>query len=156
MALTLREARVTDLPELTELLANDPLGRTRERLSAAGEDAYRSAFDAIDRDPHHSLLVAESEGAVVAVLQLSFLPHLTYEGRWRAQIEGVRVGEAHRDAGVGRALIEEAISRAERRGCHLVQLTTDNRRPDALRFYESLGFSPSHVGLKLHLSGRTP
>jgi GNAT superfamily N-acetyltransferase len=97
------------------------------------------------------LLVADLGGAVVGVLQLSFLPHLTYQGGWRAQIEGVRVSEEVRSGGVGQALLESAIDRARERGCHVVQLTTDRRRPRALQFYLKLGFEVTHDGLKLHL-----
>ena len=61
----------------------------------------------------------------------------------------------HRSRGVGRLLMGAAIDRARERGCHLVQLTTDRRRPEALRFYESLGFEASHEGLKLHLRARS-
>ena len=85
----------------------------------------------------------------VAVLQLSFLPHLTYTGGWRAQIEGVRVAAELRSAGLGRRLLEAAVERARDRGCHLVQLTTDARRPAARAFYERLGFEASHIGYKL-------
>ena len=45
----------------------------------------------------------------------------------------------------------EAIERARERGCVLVQLTSDKRRRDAIRFYESLGFAASHEGMKLNL-----
>jgi len=48
-------------------------------------------------------------------------------------------------------MIEHAVDRARHRGCRLVQLTTDKARPDAVRFYESLGFAASHEGMKLHL-----
>jgi len=96
--------------------------------------------------------VADIEGYVVGVLQLSFIPHLTYKGGWRAQIEGVRVAEEVRSRGVGQALFDEAIARAKRKGCHLVQLTTDRRGPEALKFYLRLGFKATHDGLKLHLS----
>lgn len=44
-----------------------------------------------------------------------------------------------------------AIERARERDCHLVQLTSDKQRPDALRFYEKLGFVASHEGFKLAL-----
>ena len=103
-------------------------------------------------DDNQDLLVADIEGYVVEVLQLSFILHLTYKGGWRAQIEGVRVAEEVRSRGVGQALFDEAIARAKRKGCHLVQLTTDRRRPEALKFYLRLGFKATHDGLKLHLS----
>ena len=70
---------------------------------------------------------------------------------WRGQIEGVRIARAHRGAGLGRAVFEWAIEQCRRRGCGLVQLTTDKSRPDALRFYEALGFEPTHEGMKLVL-----
>jgi len=84
---------------------------------------------------------------------LSFLPNLTYHGGWRAQVEGVRVARQARGLGVGRALLEWALERARERGCVLLQLTSDKRRPDALEFYLSLGFEPSHEGFKLRLTG---
>ena len=66
----------------------------------------------------------------------------------RAQIEGVRVAASRRGQGLGRAMIEWAVGQAREHGCGLVQLTSDKRRPDAVRFYESLGFTASHEGLK--------
>jgi GNAT superfamily N-acetyltransferase len=44
-----------------------------------------------------------------------------------------------------------AIEDARRRFCVLVQLTSDKARVDAHRFYERLGFTPSHEGFKLRL-----
>lgn len=147
-ALSFRSADRRDLPELIRLLADDPLGATRE--DAGAPERYASAFDTISADPNHEIIVAVAEGGVVGMLQLSFLPHLTYRGGWRAQVEGVRVAEALRSRGVGRALLTHAIDRARERGCHMVQLTTDRRRP-ASAFYEALGFVASHDGMKLHL-----
>ena len=147
----LREATEDDLPTLVALLADDPLGASRERRDGGVSTAYREAFRAIQASPDQQILVADHQGAVVGLLQLSFLPHLTYEGGWRAQVEGVRVAAEHRSRGLGRFLLEGAIERARSRGCHMIQLTTDRRRPEALRFYEGLGFQASHVGMKLHL-----
>ena len=87
----------------------------------------------------------------MGTLQLTFIPYLTYEGGWRAQIEAVRITSALRGDGLGHDLFAWAIDRARERGCHLVQLTTDKRRADARRFYEALGFTASHEGMKLHL-----
>jgi ribosomal protein S18 acetylase RimI-like enzyme len=145
----LRRARPDDVPAIVALLAADPLGSTRE--DTEDEAPYRRAFAAVDADPGQLLLVAEAAGEVVGTLQLTFIPGLSRRGMLRAQIEGVRVHEDHRDSGLGTRMAEWAIAEARRRGCGLVQLTTDNRRPDALRFYERLGFVASHAGLKLPL-----
>ena len=151
MAPAIRTARRDDLPAIVRLLANDMLGQSRERIAEPLPDAYVEAFEQIDADPDNALIVAEHAGAVIGVLQLTFIPHLTYQGGTRAQIEGVRVDDCYRGKGIGRILFAWAIERARARGCHLVQLTADKQRPDAHRFYESLGFRASHEGMKLHL-----
>ncbi len=148
--ISFRPATEADLPEIVALLVNDPLGAARERSGGAPAPSYVSAFRAIQDDANHEIIVPVLDGSVVGVLQLSFIPHLTYEGGWRAQIEGVRVSHGRRGRGVGKALIEWAIAMARDRGCHLVQLTTDQRRPEALSFYLGLGFEATHHGLKLH------
>ncbi len=147
-----RRARREDVPAIVRLLADDPLGAGREALGEAElPAAYWRGFDAIDADARQLLVVGELDGRVVGTLQLSFIPSLTYRGGERAQIEAVRVEAGSRGQGVGRAMVLWAIGQARLRGCRLVQLTTDRRRPDALRFYESLGFRASHTGLKLPL-----
>jgi len=144
-----RDALRADLPDIVRMLADDVLGAQREEYVAPLPDCYYAAFEAIGRDPNNELVVVEVTGKVVGVLQLTYIPYLTYRGSWRALIEGVRVDQSMRSSGVGRKLLEWAIERARKRGCHLVQLTSDKERPDAIRFYESLGFVASHEGLKL-------
>jgi GNAT superfamily N-acetyltransferase len=149
--LEFRPAREQDLDAIVGMLADDALGAQRERYAVPLPASYLAAFAAIDADPNNELVVATREGRVVAVLQLTFIPYLTYQGAWRALIEGVRVASSERSGGVGTALFEWAIARARERGCVMLQLTTDKARPDALRFYEKLGFVASHHGMKLKL-----
>lgn len=149
--LNFRRAQEQDLDAIVGMLADDALGAQRERYDDPLPASYRTAFGAIDADPNNELVVATRGGRVVAVLQLTFIPYLTYQGAWRALIEGVRVAASERSAGVGSALFEWAIARARERGCIMLQLTTDKARPDALRFYERLGFVASHHGMKLKL-----
>jgi GNAT superfamily N-acetyltransferase len=149
----LRRATLRDLASIVELLADDALGAARE--SAGDLRPYRRAFEAIDADPAHLLLVAEADGAVVATMQLSLLPGLARRGALRAQLEAVRVHAGHRGTGLGREMIGWAIDEARRRGCALVQLTSDKQRPDAHRFYARLGFVASHEGMKLVLAAPT-
>jgi GNAT superfamily N-acetyltransferase len=148
----LRPARREDVPALVALLAADQLGATRDGVrDPADLAAYERAFQAMDEDPAHILLVADSGGDVVGTLQLSFLPGLARRGALRAQIEAVRVAESTRGSGLGAAMMSWAIEESRRRGCALVQLTSDKSRVDAHRFYERLGFAASHEGMKLKL-----
>jgi len=146
-----RHATRDDLDAIVRLLADDPLGAARESYSTPLPESYRAAFDVIRADANNELVVACLGVDLVGVLQMTFIPHLTYKGGWRAQLEGVRVDTRVRGRGIGRALLEWAIARARERGCHLVQLTTDKARPEAKTFYESLGFAATHEGMKLHL-----
>lgn len=145
----LRRATAADLPALVALLADDPLGRARE--AAHDLQPYRRAFAMIEADPNQLLVTVTALGEVVATLQLTLLPGLSRGGALRMQIEAVRVRADQRGRGMGAALLTWALDEARRRGCDLVQLTTDRSRADALRFYERLGFVASHDGLKLAL-----
>ncbi|MGE3538680.1 MAG: N-acetyltransferase family protein [Candidatus Tectimicrobiota bacterium] len=149
---TFRRATRADVPDIVRMLADDILGSQREHYTLPLPESYYTAFAAIDTDPNNELVVVELDGKVVGVLQLTYIPYLTYQGRWRALIEGVRIDASLRASGLGRQLFTWAIERARSKGCHLVQLTSDKARPEAIRFYASLGFVTSHEGLKLHLS----
>jgi GNAT superfamily N-acetyltransferase len=152
MTVTLRRAAAGDVPAIVDLLAADQLGATRDGVSSEEDlQLYRSAFDAIDADPAHLLVVAADGAQVIATMQMSFLPGLARRGALRAQIEAVRVRDDHRGRGLGAVLLQWALEEARRRHCALVQLTTDKSRADAHRFYERLGFVASHEGLKLKL-----
>jgi ADP-ribose pyrophosphatase YjhB (NUDIX family)/GNAT superfamily N-acetyltransferase len=146
---TLRRARREDIAALVALIAQDQLGATRE--DPGDPAAYLRAFEAIDADPAQTLVVAERDGEVVGTLQLSVIPGLARQGALRGQVEAVRVAEGQRGQGLGEAMVRWAVAESRRRGCALVQLTTDKSRVDAHRFYERLGFVASHEGMKLRL-----
>jgi GNAT superfamily N-acetyltransferase len=148
---TFRHAIAQDLPQLVAMLADDDLGAQREDSSQPLNSNYRTAFDAIDRDPNNILVVAEVELSIIGMLQLTFIPYLTHIGSWRCLIEGVRIHPDYRGKGLGTTLIEWSIDAARKRQCQIVQLTSDKQRPEALRFYESLGFNATHEGFKLKL-----
>lgn len=151
MEIAIRKAVLDDLPQVVALLSEDVLGRNRERLGTPVDPAYLVAFEAIDRDPNQFQAVAAGGGRIIGCMQVTFIPGLSHTGAWRGQIEGVRVAEAERGHGLGRRMIGWAVDLCRDRGCGLVQLTSDKQRSDAIRFYGSLGFSPSHEGFKLKL-----
>jgi GNAT superfamily N-acetyltransferase len=149
----IRDATIDDLAAVVALLADDELGATREQASDPLPRSYHDAFAAIDADPHSTVLVAELDGRIVGTLQVHHLPHLTFRGGWRTQVEGVRVAREVRGHGVGEQLLRRAIAEARARDCHVVQLTTNLERSDAHRFYRALGFEATHTGMKLYLDG---
>nr|WP_312871643.1 GNAT family N-acetyltransferase [Amycolatopsis acididurans] len=145
----IRGARAGDVEPIVAMLADDPLGRSRE--SPGDLAPYRAAFERIAADPGQLLVVAEAGGEIVGTMQLSFIPGLSHRGAVRAQIEAVRVRADRRGGGFGATMIKWAIEEARNRGCAVVQLTSNVSRERAHAFYQRLGFEQSHKGFKIVL-----
>jgi ribosomal protein S18 acetylase RimI-like enzyme len=154
--LVFRRAAVGDVAAIVAMLADDTIGQSREDGRMPPNKRYQDAFAAIERDQNQLLVVVEQDGRIVGSLQLTFIPGLSRLGMWRGQIEGVRIASDHRGDGLGERMIRWAIETCRDHGCGLVQLSSDKRRPDAIRFYERLGFTASHEGMKLELAGSIP
>ncbi|MCA1525832.1 GNAT family N-acetyltransferase [Bradyrhizobium yuanmingense] len=146
-AVSIRPARREDVAAIVAMLADDHLGRARERVEDPLPSAYYDAFARIARDPNLTLVVAESEGRVVGCLQLAILLGLSSQGGSRGLLEDVRVATECRSRGIGEQLVQWAVTEAKARGCNLVELLTHQTRVDAQRFYKRLGFTASHVGM---------
>ena len=149
VSIIIRRARRADVDKIVAMLADDPLGRGRERIEAPLPDCYFQAFARLEADVNIQLMVAEENGAVVGCLQLCILPGLSSQGASRGLIEDVRVASDRRSRGIGEQLVRWAVDEARARGCKLVELLTHHTRVDAQRFYERLGFSKSHVGMTI-------
>ena len=145
----IRRARAEDVPAVVAMLADDALGAQRE--SPDDLAPYRKAFEAVDADPNQHLVVAEKDGEVVGCLQLTVIPGLSRRASTRSIIEAVRIAAGERGSGLGTTMITWAIEESRRLGVDLVQLTSDRARTDAHRFYERLGFEPTHLGFKMQL-----
>jgi ribosomal protein S18 acetylase RimI-like enzyme len=146
----IRPARSNDVAAIVAMLADDVLGRGRERVEDPLPPCYLQAFDNVERDPNIQLVVAEGEGdEVIGCLQLCILPGLSSQGASRGLIEDVRVASQYRSRGIGEQLVQWAVAEARSKGCKLVELLTHNTRIDAQRFYKRLGFAASHVGMTI-------
>ncbi len=148
-----RKATEKDISTIVKMIADDELGKKRENFQNPLPDEYIQAFQKIDADENQELMVVEDQDSeIVGTLQLTFIQYLTYQGGIRAQIEAVRIRSDKRGLGYGKILFEWAIARAKEKKAHLLQLTTDKKRPKAIQFYEDLGFKQSHEGMKMHFN----
>lgn len=152
--LIFRRADGPDLPAIIALLHDDSLGAGRETLDPDQIDRYDQAFREIAADKNQYLCVVVDNDQLIGTLQLTFIPGLSRGGAKRGQIEAVRVAREWRGRGIGHQMMAWAIDQCAAHGCEWVQLTSDKVRNDAHRFYERLGFQPSHVGYKLRLTAR--
>ena len=144
-----RKMQKADLPRILQLLSDDEIGQSREMLQKTTHDDYLRAFTAINADLNQYLAVFERNDNIIGCLQISFIPGLSRRGALRGQIESVRVAANFRGNGYGMLMMAWAIEKCREQGCSLVQLTSDKTRKDAQRFYQGLGFVPSHEGFKL-------
>ena len=149
--LTFRRATETDVPAIIKMLADDRLGASREALGAESLPRYLDAFRVIDADANQFLLVVDDGKEIVGTLQLTFIVGLARGGLKRGLVEAVRVASDRRGEKIGEAMIAWVLDKCRHERCGIVQLTTDKSRTDAHRFYDRLGFEPSHIGYKMML-----
>jgi len=146
-----RKATKNDISTIVEMIADDELGKKRENFQNPLPSEYLKAFEKISADENQELIVVENKDSeIIGTLQLSFIQYLTYRGGIRAQIEAVRIRKDKRGLGIGKEMFQWAIVRSKERNAHLLQLTTDKQRPDAIKFYNDLGFKQTHEGMKMH------
>jgi GNAT superfamily N-acetyltransferase len=149
--LIFRRATEADVPAIIRLLADDMLGSSREALEAESLPQYLNAFRVIDADANQFLLVVDDGSGIVGTLQLTFIAGLARGGLKRGLVEAVRVASDRRGEKIGEAMFAWVLEKCRRESCGIVQLTTDKSRTDAHRFYDRLGFEPSHIGYKMML-----
>jgi len=128
---TIRAARTGDQADLARL--STELGYPMTAEEAA--ERLREVADHAD----HALLVAESEGRLVAWLQVSF-PRI-FESPRQAEIAGLVVEEGARGRGIGAALVSAAESWARERGCAVLRVRSNVIRERAHGFYRRAGFA---------------
>lgn len=149
--ITHRKATINDLMAIVKLLFDDELGHKRESNEAILDQRYIEAFQKIDADPNHYLMIVENGQEIIGTCHLIIMPSLTFKGSTRMQIEAVRIAKKYRGQKIGTWMIEKAIAYGKSKGASIIQLTTNKKRSDMKDFYTKLGFEASHEGMKLYL-----
>lgn len=150
-SISIRLATRADIPAIVAMFATDTLGGHGDSVDTADLPAYEAAFERIEGSPNDALYVAELDGEVVGTFQTTLITTMTGRGSLSLNIEAVHTREDMRGRGIGEAMIRFAIGKGREAGARLVQLTSNNSRTDAHRFYERLGFAQSHAGFKMKL-----
>jgi GNAT superfamily N-acetyltransferase len=148
---SIRQANREDLAEIIALFASDTLGGHGDTTAPDAFADYLAAFERIMSTPNETLYVAELDGAVVGTFQTTMLTTLSGRGSSNLLIEAVQTREDMRGKGIGETMMRFAIDAAREQGLSKVQLSSNKERIDAHRFYERVGFEPSHLGFKIRL-----
>ena len=148
---TVRQATEEDIGRILELYRQLAITTSQaELLQSPSADDYRRVFAEISNYTGCELLVAEEQGEIIGTIVLLIVPNLSHRASPWALVENMVVDEGHRRQGVGKLLMDYAIARAKEAGCYRIVLTSDKRRGDAHKFYQSLGFEASSHGFRLY------
>lgn len=150
-AMMIRAAIRSDLGAILRLLRE--LGDTTHTQSAhvRMSSAAVRAWTRMENDADRTVLVAEQRGQIIGTLDLLVVANLTHDAQPWAIVDNLVVDPETRGAGVGRALMEDALDRATRAGCYKVELLSHESRGGAHAFYRSLGFDNSAEGFRRYL-----
>jgi N-acetylglutamate synthase-like GNAT family acetyltransferase len=146
-----RKAKSEDLKAIIDLLRDDDLGNSRQKLFQDNITKYVDVFNKINCDENQYLMVLEFEDKIIGTCHLTFMQSLTFDVGSRMNIEAVRISKDFQGHGFGKYMINKAIEIAKKNDVKIVQLTTNKIRVKAKKFYEDLGFKASHEGMKLYL-----
>ena len=80
VSLAFRRARAEDVPDIVRMLADDPLGATRERYEHPLPESYRGPFAPSTRTQQRAVVTLPAAERVVGVLQLTYLHVAHYQG----------------------------------------------------------------------------
>jgi len=146
----IRKAKIIDLNEVIYLLHDDCLGGKRESISNNDKKKYLFAFTELLESKYFDIYVMEKNNEIIGFYQIMFLPHISFNGSRRCQIESVRIRLDYRRMGLGTELMKHAIQVSRDNGCSILQLTTNKKRKGTGKFYKNLGFNLTHDGYKLY------
>lgn len=145
---TIRPAVEQDIPQILELYRQLNF-QPEKHVNPALADCNK-VFARISKVPGASLLVVEEGGKVIGTTFLAILPGMAHGTKSFAVVEYVVVDEARRSKGVGKLMMEYCKDLAKKAGCYKIILTSDKRRKQAHKFYESIGFAASAEGFRFY------
>jgi ribosomal protein S18 acetylase RimI-like enzyme len=148
---TVRQATEKDIPRILELYRQLAFSPPPEGSPAVPPEEYRRVFREMSQYPGYELLVAEDSGEILGTTVLAILPGMAHGVSSFAVVEYVVVDNKCRRQGIGKLLMDYCINHSKEAGCYKIMLTSDNRRDEAHKFYESLGFEASAHGFRLYL-----
>lgn len=154
MSATIRPARPEDLDTLAGLWRDFAKDQQRflrtSRLTKGNVQAVREHLG--DLAKLNQVYVAEVDGAIAGYAAIVVnLPRLEMYFAV-ATISDLYVAPAYRGQGLGRALLDRAVSRIREAGLHAVNLSVAAGNEAARKLYRSAGFLPMQETLLLPLA----
>lgn len=96
------------------------------------------------------IAVVEADSVVVGMVSMILVPRLN-QTRLEMYIPELVVSSKFQKMGVGKALIDHAISVAKKKNCYRIRLESGHSRKESHKFYSHLGFEQYAKIFKLEL-----
>jgi GNAT superfamily N-acetyltransferase len=120
---------------------------SREQWPNWQPERARTIHDVL-KDQSHLLLISTTPEAVAGVLHLIFYSDVV-TGSLNCHLNFLLTRKEHRKKGIGRSLLDEAVSHARSRGVN--EMHVDTMFEEAAKFYRKYGFKDDGVWLELSL-----
>lgn len=134
-AVTIRDAEPDDVAALADVLS----GVAARGLEESGPQEAAHTVARIAADPDQRLMVAVTDGRLVGVLLLVRAPLTPLHAETAVHVLQLEVVDSARRHGIGRALMEAAVSWAEEKGTDHVLAAAAAGARDGNRFLARLG-----------------
>ena len=132
MTITLRPARATDAEHIAVLMTE--LGYPSTAASV------KDRLDHVLQSETSRCVVAQEAGTALGLMAAELIPYFP-TGTTVCRVTAVVVASQHRRRGIGDMLMAAADAFARDHHCSGIELTSAERRVEAHRFYERIGFS---------------
>jgi GNAT superfamily N-acetyltransferase len=132
----IRQATAADLPGVLSL-HSQPAIDNGNVLSIQNAEQLFAQFS---HYPNYRLFVACDDQTVLGTFSMLIMHNLAHQGAPSAVVEDVVVSDAHQSQGIGRNMMNHAMTLAREVGCYKLVLSSNQKRERAHAFYESLGF----------------
>lgn len=136
MKVVIRKAAEDDLINILELYKQPDM----DDGEVLPPDRARDIFSRIKSYPDYNVYLAEYNGEIVGTFALLIMDNLAHMGAPSAVVEDVVVRKDLQGRGIGRQMMIFVMDYCKSIGCYKVFLSSNLKRVNAHKFYESLGF----------------
>lgn len=144
--------------DIKEISSEDELKEVLELLKELDESAdiplekAESIWRAMASYPYYRIYAAyDEDNNIIGTFTLLICENLGHGGKPFAIVENVVVGPGRRGQGIGKAMMRKAARLAGEKGCYKLMLSSDIKREDAHRFYESIGFKRHGISYRIDI-----
>ncbi|MBA4852442.1 GNAT family N-acetyltransferase [Emticicia sp. BO119] len=147
MNLTIRLATIADVPTILGIYA-----AALDNNGVLSVEKAQKIFIQQSLYPDYHVFLAEIDNVAVGTFALLVMENMAHMGTPSAVVEDVGVLPGLQGKGIGKEMMKYALEYAKEKGCYKMSLSSNLRREQAHRFYESLGFKKHGFSFLMELT----